>query len=75
MYRNLSEAAETCMVASKIAGGSYSLVKRLYILKMQGSRGSFDLKARLGVIFGHLELIYFTSKSQCPYPKFFSIRK
>lgn len=62
MYRDLSEAAETRIVASKIAGGSYFLVKGLYILKMQGSRGFFDLKTRLGVIFEHLELIYFMFK-------------
>ena len=61
VYRNLSEAAETCMVTLKIAGGSYFLVKRFYILKMHGSRSSFDLKAMPGVIFGYLELIFFFS--------------
>lgn len=75
MYRNLSEAAEACAVALKVAGGPYFLVECLYILKMQGSKGFFNLKAGLGVIFGHLDIIYLAFKSQGPCPQVVSIRE
>lgn len=63
MNRDLSEAAETCVVAPEIAGGSDCSVERLQVLKMQGRRGFFDLETWPTIPFGNLNIIYFLVKS------------
>ena len=75
MYRNLSEAAKACAVALKVGGGPNFLIECLYILKMQGSKGFFDLKAGLGVVSGYLDTIYCAFESQIPCPQVISIRE